>query len=136
MILNSLDTVTLDAFVEALCQLDSLPKELQQQINQIGRAFDQNPTAAANQLHELAEHDCLKSVYQQARIEIQKQYQPQEKSRYFSAEKQNQKGVKPADETSNFAIKVKVLKADDSVAAAKTLQPEPPQDAPEIEATN
>jgi hypothetical protein len=136
MTLNSLDTVTLDAFVEALRQLDSLPKELQQQINQIGRAFDENPTAAVNQLHELAEHDCLKSVYQQARVEIQKQYQPQEKSRYFSAEKQNQKGVKPADETSNFAIKVKVMKADDSVAAAKNLQPEPPQDAPETEATN
>ena len=128
MTLNILEKVTLNAFIEALRQLSSpLPTEFQQQINQVGNAFDKDPTSAINRLLDLAENDCIKQLYFQARIEIQKNYETQERNRFYSPEKQNQRGVKPDDATSNIALKVEALKAPDSPKAVQSLLPESTQ---------
>jgi CHAD domain-containing protein len=122
MTLNLLQIITLDAFIEALHNVSTpLPAELQTQINQVGDRFAENPTEASDRLLELAEHESLKPLYLQARIRLQKEYETQERNRFYSPENQNQPGVKPEDAPSNIAIKVKVLKAPDPVSAAQNL---------------
>jgi hypothetical protein len=122
MTLNLLQIITLDAFIEALQNVSApLPTELQTQINQVGDRFAENPIEANDRLLELAEHESLKPLYLQARIRLQKEYETQERNRFYSPENQNQPDVKPKDAPSNIAIKVKVLKSPDSVSAAQEI---------------
>ena len=117
--LNQAETVTLRAFLIALVELDSpLPATLQQEINKVGEMLANTPNDALNRLLELAENDCLLTSYQQARINIQKQYETQERNKYDQPSQQNQPTPTPSEHLANIAIPI--LKAADSSAEAKT----------------
>jgi len=117
--LNQAQTVTLRAFLTALVELDSaLPATLQQEVNKVGKMLATTPNDALNYLLELAENDCLKQFYQQARINIQKQYETQELNRYDKPSQQTQPTPTPSEHLTNIAIPI--LKAADSGAEAKT----------------
>ncbi|KAB8320148.1 hypothetical protein SD81_000400 [Tolypothrix campylonemoides VB511288] len=116
--MNQLQTVTLRAFLTALVELDSpLPPKLQQEINQVGEMFTDTPNVAIDRLLKLAENDCLRQSYQQARINIQNQYETQELNRYDKPSQQNQPTPTPSEHLANIAIPI--LKASDSGAEAK-----------------
>ncbi|MEQ8536561.1 MAG: hypothetical protein RIB93_03715 [Coleofasciculus sp. D1-CHI-01] len=92
--INSLEVVTIYAFLEALTQQNKpLPPDLKHQINEVGHLFTENTTAAANRLLELAEHERIKPVYEQTRLEIQRQYQPNQLNIWMSFDEPN-----PSDE--------------------------------------
>ncbi|MEQ9624988.1 hypothetical protein [Coleofasciculus chthonoplastes] len=93
--INSLEVVTIYAFLEALTQqTQPLPPDLKHQINEVGHLFTENPTSAVNRLLELAEHETIKPTYEQTRLEIQRQYEPEALNRWMSFDEPN-----PADET-------------------------------------
>lgn len=121
--LNQLQTVTLRAFLTALVELDStLPAQLQQEINKVGAMFADTPNDAINRLLELAENDCLKQFYQLARINIQKQDEPQERNKYDKPSQSNQSTLTPSWHIANIAIPI--LTAPDSSIEAKKHQAE------------
>ncbi len=116
--MNQLQTVTLRAFLTALVELDSpLPPELQQEINQVGEILADTPNVAINRLLELAKNDRIQQFYQEARINIQKQYETQERNKYDKPSQQNQPTPTPSEHLANIAIPI--LKASDSRAEAK-----------------
>ncbi len=116
--LNELQKVTLSAFLIALVELDSpLPPELQQEINQVGKIFADTPNAAIDGLLKLAENDYFQELYQQARINIQKQYETKERNKYDKPSQQNQPTPTPSQHLANIAIPI--LKSSDSSAEAK-----------------
>lgn len=128
--LNPLQTVTLRAFLKALVELDSpLPIALQHEINKVGEmlANAQNDDAL-NRLIELAENDCLKESYRNARMNIQTQYKSQELNKYDKPREQNQPTI-PPEHIGNIAIAIPsdhliniaiaIFKAPDSSAEAK-----------------
>ncbi len=128
--LNSLQTVTLRAFLTALVELDSpLPTALQHEINKVGEmlANAQNDDAL-NRLIKLAEKDCLRESYQNARINIQTKYQTQELNKFDKPSQQNQPTI-PSEHIGNIAIAIPpdrlikiaiaIFKASDSSAEAK-----------------
>ncbi|MEQ9235409.1 hypothetical protein [Coleofasciculus sp. E2-BRE-01] len=92
--INSLEVVTIYAFLEALTQQTKpLPPDLKHQINEVGHLFTENPTAAVNRLLELAEHETIKPIYEQTRLEIQNQYESTELNIWMSFDEPN-----PSDE--------------------------------------
>jgi len=116
--MNQLQTVTLRAFLTALVELDSpLPPEVQQEINQVGAILADTPNVAINRLLELAKNDRIQQFYQEARINIQKQYETQERNKYDKPSQQNQPTPTPSEHLANIAIPI--LKASDSRAEAK-----------------
>ncbi|MCL6752865.1 hypothetical protein KBT16_18575 [Nostoc sp. CCCryo 231-06] len=117
--LDPLQTVTLRAFLTALVELDSrLPTALQQEINKVGEilANTSSKDDALNRLLELAENDCLKTSYDDARKKIQREYTTQELNKHDKPSQQNQLTI-PPDHLSNIAMEI--LKAPDSSAEAK-----------------
>ncbi|MEH1832261.1 MAG: hypothetical protein V7L29_09340 [Nostoc sp.] len=116
--LNLLQTVTLHAFLRALVKLDSpLPIALQQEINKVGEMLvNTQKDDALNRLLELAENECLKKSYRNARMNIQRQYTTQELNRYDQPSQQNQPTM-PPEHLTNIAIAI--FKAPDSSAEAK-----------------
>lgn len=89
--IDSLDVVTIYAFFEALTQQDQpLPPDLKRQINEVGQLLTENPKAAVNRLSQLAEHERINPVYEQARRENQRLYQPKEL-----------KNIKPLNQTNS-----------------------------------
>lgn len=121
--LNQPQTVTICAFLTALVELNSpLPAKLQQEINNVGEMFADTPNDAIDCLLQLAENDCLKQYYQLARINIQKQYETQERNKYDKPSQQNQPTPTPREHIANIAISI--LKAPDSSAEAKKHQAE------------
>jgi hypothetical protein len=116
--LNQPQTVTLHAFLTALVELDSpLSTALQYEINEVGEmlANTQNDVAL-NRLIELAENDCLKASYGNARRNIQTQYPTKELNKYDQPSEQNQPTT-PTEHIGNIAIAI--FKASDSSAEAK-----------------
>ena len=128
--MNQLQTVTLRAFLTALVELDSpLPIALQQEINQVGEMLaNGQKDNALDRLLELAENECLKESYDQARINIQTEYKTQELNRYDKPSQQNQPPI-PPEHIGNIAIAIPsdrlikiaiaIFKAPDSSAEAK-----------------
>ncbi|MEH1940129.1 MAG: hypothetical protein V7L01_07930 [Nostoc sp.] len=117
--LNPLQTVTLRAFLTALVESNSsLPIALQQEINKVGEmlANTSSKDDALNRLLELAENDCLKASYYNARKNIQTEYTTQELNKYDKPSQQNQPTI-PTDHLSNIAIAI--FKDPDSSAEAK-----------------
>jgi hypothetical protein len=116
--LNPLQRVTLRAFLTALVELDSpLPIALQQEINKVGEMLaNAQKDDALNRLIELAENDCLKESYRNARRDIQTQYKSQELNKYDKPSQQNQP-TKPTEHIENIALPI--LQASDSSAEAK-----------------
>jgi hypothetical protein len=116
--LNTPQTVTLKAFLTALIKLDSpLPAKLQEEINKVGKLFTNTPTDAMNQLLELAKHDSINELYLQARLDIQQQYEIQERNKFDKASQQNQPTATPAERLENIALPI--LQAADSKAEAE-----------------
>lgn len=68
MTLNSAHALTLKAFLLALYQLPSLPPDLQTQLNQLGN----QPSLDLSQIRNLAKQEPLKTRYQEARSQLQK----------------------------------------------------------------
>jgi hypothetical protein len=116
--LNFQQTVTLRAFLTALVELDSpLPTALQHEINKVGEMLaNAQKHDALNRLIELAENDCLKVSNDNARINIQTQYTPQELNKFDKPSQQNQPPI-PEEHLTNIAISI--FKAPDSSAEAK-----------------
>lgn len=120
---NQPQTVTLHAFLIALVELDSrLPTALQHEINKVGEmlANAQNDDTF-DHLIKLAQNDCLKASYGNARMNIQTQYTPRELNRYDNPSQQNQPTI-PPDHLTNIAIAI--FQAPDSSAEAKKHKPE------------
>jgi hypothetical protein len=118
LMLNQPQIVTLHAFLTALVELVSpLPQQLQQEMNKVGEMFTTTPTVAINQLTKLAEHDFLKELYWQARINIQQQYEVKERNIFDKPNKQKQPTQIPPERIANIAIAI--LKAPNSSTEAK-----------------
>jgi hypothetical protein len=65
--MNPLDTITLEAFLTALAQLDSVPSEVRTQLKQLGSVS----SASIGRLHYIAEaYPPLYTLYQEARLVI------------------------------------------------------------------
>ncbi len=93
--LNNLQQVTIKAFIIALAELDSpLPADLQKQINQVGAIISTQTIVAIDELVKLAEHPCINQSYKQARINIQREYETQERNR-------NRKLAREIDDSQN-----------------------------------
>ena len=110
--MDSLDTITLKAFIAALMRLDdSLPADLQNQLNEIGKTFPSDIC----QLHTLAKnYSPLAQEYMDARLALQKdgdRFRLAINEPDDSAQITNEKII-------NFAVEV--FNADDSVNLVKT----------------
>ncbi len=105
--MNSLDAITLKAFLAALMRMDSsLPADLQKQLNEIGKTFPSN----ISKLHALAKsYSPLALEYKDARLALQKDG---ERFRSSGLEADYSTGISD-EKLINFALEV--LKADDSV---------------------
>ena len=116
--LNQLQQVTLYSFLRALVELDSpLPAQLQREINEVGKMYQTQPDKAINRLIKLAESDVIKEPYQQARINIQKNYEIQERNKFDKPSQQIQAQAVPPERIANIAIAI--FQAPDSSAEAK-----------------
>ncbi|HAJ64956.1 MAG TPA: hypothetical protein DCP31_41720 [Cyanobacteria bacterium UBA8543] len=109
--METLDTITLKAFVAALMRLDdSLPKDVQNQLNEIAQEF----LTDVSKLHTLAkDYSPLTQEYMDARLALQKdgeRFRADPADPDYSAEISN-------DTILSFAIEV--FKADDSVNFVK-----------------
>jgi hypothetical protein len=108
--MDSLDIITLLAFLAALAQLDdSLPADLQHQLNEIGKTFPSN----VSKLDAIAEsYSPLEEKYKDARL-LQ-----QHGERFRRAVTEPDDSAQLSDEKlMNFAVEV--LNADDSVNLVK-----------------
>ena len=109
--MDSLDAITLKAFLAALMRLnDSLPADLQNQLNEVGKSF---PRKVSN-LHALAKsYAPLAQEYMDARLALQK-----DGERFRLAVPEAEYSTQISEEKLvNFALEV--LKADDSVNLVK-----------------
>ncbi len=112
--MDSLDTITLLAFLAALMRLEnSLPADLQNQLNEIGKMFPSN----VSKLHALAKsYSPLEQGYKDARLALQ-----QDGERFRSAVPELEESSQLSDERiMNFAVEV--LNSDDSVKLVKQAQ--------------
>ncbi|MEH2182742.1 hypothetical protein [Nostoc sp.] len=105
--LDQSQTFTLRAFLIALVELDSpLPIALQQEINEVGEMLaNGQKDNALDRLLELAENDCLKESYHDARINIQTEYKTQELNKYYKPSQQNQPTI-PPEHIGNIAMAI------------------------------
>ncbi|MEH1850044.1 MAG: hypothetical protein V7L25_35055 [Nostoc sp.] len=120
--MNPQQTSTLCAFLTALVELDSpLPTALQHEINKVGEMLANTQNDAFKRLIELAENDCLKESYNNALMNIYREYQPKELNKFDKPSQQNQPPI-PEDHFPNIAIPI--LNAPDSSAEAKKYKSE------------
>jgi hypothetical protein len=118
--INSLEVVTIYAFLEALTQqTQPLPPDLKHQINEVGHLFTENPTAAVNRLLELTEHETIKPIYEQTRLEIHRQYESTELNIWMSFDEPNSSD-EPEPETL------------ENLMAVSLQSPEPEKDAQKL----
>ena len=110
--MNSLDAITLKAFLAALNRLDkSLPADIQNQLNAIAETFPSD----VSKLHALARgYSPLDKDYMDARILLQGS--DGERLRFSIPESDNSAQISE-EELINFAVEI--LKADDSVNLVK-----------------
>ncbi|HEY9631896.1 MAG TPA: hypothetical protein V6D14_00730 [Coleofasciculaceae cyanobacterium] len=109
--MDSLDTITLKAFLAALMRLDApLPEDLQNQLNEIGKVFPSD----VSQLHTLAKnYSPLAQEYMDARLALQNDG---ERFRFAGSESTF---LTQASDEKIINIGVEVFKADDSVNLVK-----------------
>lgn len=121
--LNPLEKVSLRAFLIALAKQPSpLPSALQQEINQAGTTFATNPSAAVNHLLQLAETDTFKEAYHQARQEIQKQYEYQERNENYSPKNRQKNNSRPPDVLDNVETVNEILTDPHPAKAAEKIE--------------
>ena len=109
----------------AALELDSpLPAQLQREINEVGKMYQTQPDKAINYLIKLAESDVIEELYQQARINIQKNYEIQERNKFDKPSQQKAPAV-PPERIANIAVPLPservsaILQAPDPSAEAK-----------------
>lgn len=109
--MNSLDLITIKAFLTALTRLEvSLPADLQKQVNEIGQNFPES----VPKLHRLARSFlALEQEYMEARLAIQT-----DGDRLRFAVPESEESVQISDEQI-LHFTVEILLADDSVTVAK-----------------
>lgn len=132
--LTHLQQITIQAFITALAELDSpLPADLQKQINQIGDIISTQSTDALNKLIELAQNPHLNKLYLQARVNIQQEYETQERNKYRNYQKESESRDTPIYITENISKALPldsieeiqpILQASDSVKEAQKYQRE------------
>ncbi|MCY7320374.1 MAG: hypothetical protein LH660_00855 [Phormidesmis sp. CAN_BIN36] len=75
------DTLTLQAFLLALAQIDALPADLHRQIHNLGTAIASDELDVADRIrHLVRQHDRLHQLYQDAYDRLQRQYPNQERA--------------------------------------------------------
>ncbi|NJL39443.1 MAG: hypothetical protein HC899_23875 [Leptolyngbyaceae cyanobacterium SM1_4_3] len=118
MKLKSTEEITLQAFLVGLAQLDAaLPADLQHKIQQLGGELAQQKTGAIAKIPQLVnQHERLKELYQEARLDLQQRYQAQERAK--NALLVNSAASAPATWEE---IAVPILTADNSITAARSV---------------
>ena len=106
--------ITLQSFLIALSELDTaLPENLQPAIHQIGHSLAKGEKTGINRISELvSHHPQLNQLYQQARLNFQRQYQSQERDKLF---------IYGSDTLALEKTAITLLTADDFLSAAKQL---------------
>ena len=132
--LTHLQQITIQAFITALAELDSpIPADLQKQINQIGDIISTQSTDALNKLIELVQNPHLNKLYLQARVNIQQEYETQERNKYRNYQKESESRDTPIYITENISKALPldsieeikpILQASDSVKEAQKYQRE------------
>ena len=132
--LTHLQQITIQAFITALAELDSpIPADLQKQINQIGDIISTQSTDALNKLIELVQNPHLNKLYLQARVNIQQEYETQERNKYRNYQKDSGSRDTPIYITENISKALPldsieeikpILQASDSVKEAQKYQRE------------
>ena len=80
--MNIFDTITLEAFVRAVSQLEALSPKLQSDIHQVSVALAQHEPKAVDSIRDLVkEYAELKVPYEAAYQDLQQQYQSQERTK-------------------------------------------------------
>jgi predicted RNase H-like HicB family nuclease len=120
---NPFQKLSLEAFLAALVQLDSasaLPAELQEEINQVGEALANRQTDAVIRLQEIVrKYQPLYDLFEEAYQALDEQNHTQER---------NKRSPLPTKPESEFDNILEILRASNSVEAAKKqTQAEPAQ---------
>ena len=112
--LDPIQALILEAFSQALAQLDStsaLPTELQEEINQVGKALANHQADAVVRLQTIAQkHQPLYDLFEAAYDALDEQYHTQER---------NKRNPIPAQSLSEVDSILQILKANNPVEAAK-----------------
>lgn len=118
--MNSIEQITLQALLIALAQLEtSLPENLQKNISQIGDDLEKNSTHALDRIPELlTKHPQLRDLYETARLNLQREYQTQERDKFKGRPKLE---ISVAGALALEPMAIKLLTANDFQATAKQL---------------
>lgn len=112
--LDPIQALTLEAFSEALAQLDSasiLPAELREEINQVGEALANHQVDAVVRLQNIArKHKSLYNLYEAAYDALDEQYHTQE---------HNKRNPLPAQSLSELDRILQIIRANNPVEEAK-----------------
>jgi antitoxin YefM len=112
--LDPIQSIILEAFSQALAQLDStsgLPTELQEEINQVGEALANHQADAVVRLQTIAQkHQPLYDLFEAAYDALDEQYHTQERNKHNPI---------PAQSLSEVDSILQILKANNPVEAAK-----------------
>lgn len=86
--MSAIDLLTLQAFLLALPQVEGpLPEALHQEIQQTGKALEQDQPGVAREIRELVKkHDRLNQLYETAYDRLRKEYSTQERAQSFRVE--------------------------------------------------
>jgi predicted RNase H-like HicB family nuclease len=131
--LDPIQALTLEAFSQALAQLDSisvLPAELREEINQVGEALTTHQTDVVNRLEDIArKHQPLYDLYETACETLDKQYDTQERNKRL-ANPFSSNISSPVDPVNKI---LQILRANNPIEEAKKLsqaEPSPLQEDP------
>ena len=120
MTLRPSETTTLQALLIALAQVETpLSQELKQEVQEIARNLESDSSTAISKISTLVEKDTqLNDTYQTARLNLQRQYQAQERDKFAI----NGSGTLSLEEiTSLEDIAYKILYSNDFLATAQQI---------------
>jgi predicted RNase H-like HicB family nuclease len=119
--LDPIQALTLEAFSQALAQLDSnstLSAELQQEINQVGEALASHQTDVVDRLEDIArKHKPLYDLYETAYEALDEQYHTQERNKLVGSPSRSDISA-PVDSVDKI---LQILRANNPVEEAKNL---------------
>ncbi len=131
--LDPIQALTLDAFSQALAQLDSasaLPAELREEINQVGEALANRQTDVLVRLENIArKHKPLYDLFEEAYDALDEQYHTQERNKLAGSPPNSNISapVEPVDKI------LQILRANNPVEEAKNLSQAQQAQTPENE---
>lgn len=124
LVLDPIQTLSLEAFLAALTQLDSasaLPAELQEDINRVGEALANHQTDAVVRLQTIAKkHQPLYDLFEAAYDALDEQYHTQERNKRNPLPVQSQwENSYPSNGSAPVDKIVQILRAKNPVEEAK-----------------